>query len=194
MAANRRELLIDTALELFYREGFHATGVDRILAEAGVAKMTLYKHFKSKDELILAALRRRDERFRDWFMREVERRARTPRERLLVCFDVLGEWCSGRDFSGCMFINAAAEFGRQDNPAHALSAEHKRLLLDYLKTLARAAEAREPEALARRLGILLEGAIVMAHVCGDRSAAQDAKAAAETLIDEALRAPAPLPI
>lgn len=185
MAANRRELLIDTALDLFYREGFHATGVDRILAEAGVAKMTLYKHFKSKDELILAALRRRDERFRDWFMREVERRESTPRGRLLASFDVLAEWFAGRNFTGCMFINASAEFGRQEDPAHALSAEHKRLLLDYLKTLARAAGAAAPDALARQLAILLEGAIVMAHVCGDHGAAADGKAAAETLLDRA---------
>ncbi len=186
MAASRREQLIDTALDLFYREGFHATGVDRILAEAGVAKMTLYKHFKSKDELILAALRRRDERFRDWFMREVERRAKAPRERLLVAFDVLGEWFAGRDFSGCMFINAAAEFGKAEDPAHTLSAEHKRLLLDYLRTLARAAEAAQPDALARQLVILMEGAIVVAHVCGDRGAAQDAKAAAQVLLAKAL--------
>src|SRR5258708_34708744 len=102
----RREELVDRALELFYRHGFHATGIDRILAEAGVAKMTLYKHFKSKDELILAALTRRDEKFRTWFMREVERRGRTPRERLLVVFDILAAWVQSRQFRGCMFVNA----------------------------------------------------------------------------------------
>ena len=182
MAGSRRDQLIDTALELFYREGFHATGIDKILAEAGVAKMTLYKHFKSKDELILAVLRRRDERFRDWFMREVERRTKDPRERLLVVFDVMAEWFQKSEFSGCLFINASAEFGRREDPAHALCAEHKRLLFDYLKTLSRAAGAAQPDALARSLAILVEGAIVVAHVCGDRAAAADAKAAAATLI------------
>ena len=88
MASRRRDHLVDIALDLFSRDGFHATGIDKILAESGVAKMTLYKHFRSKDELILAALRRRDERFRNWFMRTVERRADTPRERLLAMFDV----------------------------------------------------------------------------------------------------------
>ena len=87
MSSSKRDLLINTALELFSREGFHATGIDRILSESGVAKMTLYNHFKSKDELILAALRRRDETFRNWFMRTVEASAETPRGRLLASFD-----------------------------------------------------------------------------------------------------------
>ena len=78
MASGKRDHLIDTALGLFSRYGYHAMGIDRILAESGVAKMTLYNHFKSKDELILAVLRRRDERFRNWFMRTVERRAKAP--------------------------------------------------------------------------------------------------------------------
>lgn len=190
MALSRRDHLVDTALALFYRDGFHATGIDRILAEAGVAKMTLYKHFKSKDELILAALRRRDERFRDWFMAEVERRARPPEARLLAVFDALAAWFARPDFNGCMFVNASAEFARTEDPVHALAAEHKRLLLDYLKTLARAAGAAEPEALARKLELLVEGAIVAAHVCGDRAAAADARAAAETLLAAALPAPA----
>ncbi len=130
MAPSRRDHLVDTALELFIRDGFHATGIDKILAESGVAKMTLYKHFKSKDELILSALRRRDEHFRNWFMRAVESRAREPRQRLLAIFDALDEWFSGRDFNGCMFINASAEFARPDDPIHvagqADAAKHAR--------------------------------------------------------------------
>src|SRR5258708_27708372 len=106
MASLRRDHLVETALALFSKHGYHATGIDRILAEAGVAKMTLYKHFKSKDELILAALSRRDEKFRTWFMREVERHGRTPRERLLVVFDILEAWFQSREFRGCMFVNA----------------------------------------------------------------------------------------
>ncbi len=129
MASPRRDHLVDTALRLFYRDGFHATGIDKILAESGVAKMTLYKHFKSKDELILAAVRRRDEQIRNWLMRAAERRARAPRDRLLALFDALEEWFRSDDFSGCMFINASAEFGRCDDPIHAAAAEHKRLVL-----------------------------------------------------------------
>ena len=84
---SKRDQLIDTAEELFYQHGFNATGIDKILAEAGVAKMTLYNHFKSKDALIEAALQRRDERFRDWLSAQVESKADTPRERLLGLFD-----------------------------------------------------------------------------------------------------------
>ncbi len=185
-ASARREELVDRALELFYRHGFHATGIDRILAESGVAKMTLYKHFKSKDELILAALRRRDEKFRSWFMREIERRGRTPRERLLVVFDILAVWFASRDFRGCMFVNAAAEFHDPGDPVHEAAAEHKRLVREFLFKLASEAGAGDPAALAGSLNLLLEGAIAVAHVAGDAAAARDARAAAATLVDRAL--------
>ncbi|MGH7058716.1 MAG: TetR/AcrR family transcriptional regulator, partial [Acetobacteraceae bacterium] len=92
MASLRRDHLVQTALALFSRHGYHATGIDRILAESGVAKMTLYKHFRSKDDLILAALRHRDEQFCRWFQSEIEARAAHPRERLLAVFDVLEAW------------------------------------------------------------------------------------------------------
>ena len=185
MAESRRDQLVDTALDLFRRHGFHATGIDRILAESGVAKMTLYNHFKSKNELILAALRRRDETFRNWFMRATERRANTPGARLLAVFDALDEWIRGRDFSGCMFINASAEFASPDDPIHAAAAEHKRLVLAYIRDLAEAAGAEDAEALAQSLMLLMEGAIVMAHVTGRRDAAAQAKAAARTLLRDA---------
>ena len=186
MAQSRREHLVDTALELFSREGYHATGIDRILAEAGVAKMTLYNHFKSKDELILAALRRRDELFRNWFMREVERRGQAPRERLLAVFDTLGAWFDKPSFSGCSFINASAEFGNPDDPIHGACAEHQHLVLGYLTELARQAGAKDPEGLAESLMLLMEGAIVLRHVACRRDAAGKARATAEILVGQAL--------
>lgn len=186
MATSRRDHLLDTALDLFYHHGFHATGIDRILAESGCAKMTLYKHFRSKDELILAALERRDERFRAWFVGEVEARARTPRERLAAVFDVLDAWFRGPGFSGCMFINASAEYAAHDNPIHAAAAEHKRLVLAYIRGLAAAAGAKDSEALAQGLMLLSEGAIVMAHVAGQTDAARHARKVAEKLVDDAL--------
>ena len=186
MALDRREHLVQTALDLFCRDGFHATGIDRILSESGVAKMTLYKHFRSKDELILAVLRRRDEEFRHWFVRTVERRAKTPRERLVCLFDVLGEWFAETNFTGCTFINAAAEYGEADDPIHASAAEHKRLVRSYIRDLAKAADAADPETLANALTLLIEGAITMAYVAGEKDAAQRARAAAAVLIDAAL--------
>ncbi len=186
MTRSRREHLVDTALELFSREGYHATGIDKILAKAGVAKMTLYNHFKSKDELILAALRRRDEQFRNWFMRDVERRGRTPRGRLLAVFDTLGAWFDNPKFSGCSFINASAEFGSPDDPIHGACAEHQHLVLGYLTELARAAGAKDPERLAESLMLLMEGAIVLRHVACRRDSARKARAAADVLVQQAL--------
>lgn len=185
MASTKRDQLVDTALQAFYQHGFHATGIDTIIEKAGVARMTLYKHFKSKDALILAVLQRRDERFRTWFMDVVERSGATPAGRLIAMFDALEVWFAGRDFAGCMFINAAAEFADPDHPAHQASAEHKRLMLDYVRGVTRAAGAAAPERLADGLMLLMEGAIVMRHVGGDIEAARRAKEAAMILIDAA---------
>ena len=186
MALDRREKLIETARKLFYRNGIHATGIDRILAEAGVAKMTLYKHFKSKEELILAALRRQDEEFRNFFMRTVERKGDTPRERLLAVFDAVEDWCSREDFSGCAFINASAEFSRRDHPIHVAAAEHKQLVLRYLKEIAASAGAEPAAELADQIFLLMEGALVTAHFTGHPDASRKARRAAEIMIRAAL--------
>lgn len=186
MSSTKRDHLIDTALELFSRDGFHATGIDKILSVSGVAKMTLYNHFKSKDELILAALRRRDETFRNWFMRSVEACAGSPRDCLLAVFDVLEQWIRQEDFCGCTFINATAEFGERGDSIRGSCAEHKRLVLDYLEKLATAAGARDPVELAFALNLLAEGAIVSAQVMGTMDAASKARRAAEILIREAV--------
>ena len=185
MARSRREELVETALELFQREGFHATGIDRILAAASVAKRTLYHHFRSKDELIIAALRLRDERFRNDFMKRVAGRARAPAEALLAIFDVLAELQKRKEFRGCAFINACAEYGDRDSPIHSLAAEHKRLILAFVRTLAEDAGARDPEGLARQLCILMDGVIVTAQVSGDAQAARSARDVAELLVREA---------
>jgi AcrR family transcriptional regulator len=189
MASAKRDQLIDTALELFNRDGYRATGIDKILAESGVAKMTLYNHFGSKDELILAALERRDARWRDWFRHAVERRAETPRGRLLAVFDALEEWFAQADFQGCMFMRAASEYGDRGDPIHAVAAEHQRLLLAELRDLAAGAGARRPAKLAREILLLVMGAIIATQVNGPVDAGKAAKKAAEVLIEEALAAP-----
>ncbi len=186
MASTRRDQLIDTALDLFNRNGYHATGIDRILAEAGVAKMTLYKHFGSKDALIQAALERRDERWRAWFRDAVARRAESPRGRLLAVFDALEEWFSGPDFHGCMFIRAAGEYAKLDDPIHAGAAAHQRLVLAELRDLAAAAGARRPARLAREMMLLALGAMIATQVNGPIGAGQAAKKAAAILIEAAL--------
>lgn len=189
---SRRDELVETALKLFYIHGFNATGIDRILAESGVAKMTLYKHFRSKDELILAALHLRDERFRNWLMSEMERASADPVERLLAMFDALETWFRGEafkglGFSGCAFINAASEFGSHEHPAHRLSAEHKRRVVEYLEKLCGEAGFKEPRQVAEQLALLKEGAIATAHVRNMVEAARVAREMAQTLIAAAGR-------
>lgn len=184
-AVSKREQIVTEALKLFYRDGFNATGVDKICTEAGVSKKTLYNHFKSKDELVLATLRKRDESFRNKFMRETERLASDPRGRLLALFDALEAWFREKDFCGCMFINASAEFSSQDDPNHIISAEHKRLIRGYIQELAELAGARNPGVLASQLNLLLEGAIVEAHVSGNKQAAKLARSMAVLFVDRA---------
>ena len=182
---DRRSHLVNTAHDLFEQNGFHVTGIDRILEESGVAKMTLYNHFKSKDELILATLRLHDEQFRNWFMRSVEKKEKSPNKRLVAIFDVLHEWFSDKAYRGCMFLNATAEFSEIGSPIRALCAESNKLLLDYIRSIAKAAAADDPDGLAEALMLLMEGAICIAHLTGNNSSAKQAKKAAQTLVKAA---------
>jgi len=183
-AHSKRDQIISVAQKLFYQNGFHATGIDRIIKEAGVSKKTLYNHFKSKDELVLAALRKRDELFRNSLMRKTERLGSTAKERLLSVFDAIGEWLHEKDFVGCMFINASAEYSKADNPSHILCAEHKRLVREYIRDLAVQAKMDNPEELSQQLNLLIEGAIVDAHVSGNKNAADQAKNIALILVNQ----------
>ncbi len=185
MPASRRDHLLDTALELFSERGYRATGIDAILARAGVAKMTLYNHFKSKDEMILAALRRCDESTRAYFAEAVAAGGAAPTDRLLAVFDGLERWFADPAFNGCLFIKAAADYPEARDPIHALAAEHKRLLRSLLEGLAREAGTAEPATLAEQLQLLIDGAIVQAQICGGTEAAVQAKRAARALIGSA---------
>ncbi len=177
-----RERILEVASQLFYRDGIRAVGVDTLIAEAGVAKMTFYKHFPSKDDLVVAWLQRRDERWRDWFEGEVERRAKMPAGRLLVVFDALEAWFRQHDFRGCAFMNTMLEMADPDHPAHRAAAEHKRLVERYLADLARAASMPDPRRLARQLLILMDGATVNALRGEGERAARDARRMAEKLL------------
>ncbi len=185
MSSSKRDQLVRKALEVFYRNGFHATGMDKLAIETGVSKTAMYKHFRTKGDLILAVLRLRDEEFRNWFSRRIDELASAPKAQLVASFDVLGEWFSQKGFRSCMFIKASSEYQDADDPIHVAAAEHKRLLLGYMSDLARTANATDPEMLARQLLLLQEGAIVTAHLQGVERIANDARAAAVVLIDNA---------
>ena len=173
------EQILDTAAELFYRDGVRAVGVDRIAAESGVAKMTLYYHFRSKDELVAAWLRRRDDEWMSWLASAVERRRGS---RLLAVFEALREWFETPTFRGCAFVNAYGELGSSNPAAAEIVALHKRKLNEYLADLARQEGVTESDALARELLVLVDGAIVTASIQGNARPADDARGAAAKVI------------
>ena len=150
------------------------------------SKMTLYKHFKSKNDLIVATLQRRDELWMRQFRQTVERRANTPATRLLAVFDALEGWFQGPGFHGCMFIKAAAEYSDPQDPIHAAAAQHHRNIMGYLRTLTEAAGAKRPARLAREIMLLMEGALAVTQVNGPIGAAQEAARVAKILITQAV--------
>ena len=164
---------------MFYEEGIRAVGVDTLVERAGVAKMSLYKNFGSKDELVAAYLRARDERWRAWFEDAVESRADSPKGKLLAVFDAYDEWMERESPRGCAFINAFAEISDPAHPAREVVREQKGWMLRYLTGLASDAGAEGPEGLAERLFVLIEGASVadaMRSVTGSMRKAREVAA------------------
>lgn len=180
-----RERILVTASGLFYREGLRAVGVDRVVAESGVAKSTLYKHFPSKDALIVACLERRDASSRSWLELEATRRGSTPCARLLGIFAVLEEWFGWETFRGCAFANAGLELTDGAHPARAVVVAHKDAIRGFMRDLCTELDVADADGLAAQLMLLYDGAIVTAVVRGDASAARDARGAAETLLASA---------
>ena len=186
MMESRRDHLVKTAVEQFYRNGYHATGIEKILKAAGVSKPTLYRHFRSKNELIIAALHQWDDESRGWLRDEMNKRADTPRGKVIALFDALADWFEEPGFQGCMFINATVEFAEQDNPVHQAAAEHKRLFADHVCEQVAAAGVADPKEFTERLMILMEGAIVTAHTSGLGDSARRAREMAAAMLADAL--------
>jgi AcrR family transcriptional regulator len=182
-----RARLVHAAIELFYSHGFQAVSVDQIIAAAGVTKTTFYKHFESKDDLLVAAIQQRDEWEMQAWMQAVQKMAGDdPKGQLLAFFDVLDVWFNDPEFRGCQFINAAAEFPNPHDPVHSVAAEHKRKNRDFFRDLAASAGAADPEAFADRYTALVEGTLVLRQVHGRDDAAKVIKPAIESLVAEAL--------
>jgi AcrR family transcriptional regulator len=183
MRQTKRDELVQKALKVFYANGFHATGMDMIAAETGISKTSIYKHFRTKEDLILAVLRLRDEYFRNWLYRRMEELADTPKLQLIAMFDALEEWFDDPKYKGCMFIKASSEYQDSGSPIHKQSAEHKHLLEKHITELAKQANLMKPDLIARQLLLLKEGAIVTAHLGHTDNAAKDAKLAAVELLN-----------
>lgn len=180
-----RERILFTALDLFHAHGFHAVGLDRVLASAKVTKTTFYNHFESRDELIRQAIRIRDEWDRAAFERRVHERAGyAPRDMLLAMFDVLDEWFTHEAFRGCIFVHACAEFPSPLHPVHRAAAEHYVVTEDIITKMAHAAGVSDPAEFAREWALLLSGAIIHRMTTGGDDAARVAKRLAVRLLDE----------
>jgi AcrR family transcriptional regulator len=183
--ASARERIDRTAYELFSRHGIRAVGVDTISARSGVAKMTLYKHYPSKEELALAFLRRREELWtRSWLQQEVERRARKPAERLLAVFDVFDKWFRRSDFEGCSFVKVLLEHGDRGHPVRKAAEAHIETIRAFLRRLAADAGVHDADVFARQMQMVMMGSIIAAYA-GDRDAARRAKELGSALLERA---------
>jgi AcrR family transcriptional regulator len=186
-----RSRILEAAYELFSRRGIRAVGIDAIIRESGVARMTLYRHFGSKDGLAAAYLDRRGERTQEGVKSEVERRASSPRERILAAFDMLRELVEEPDYRGCAFINAAAEMASPDHELTKIARHHKDASRQWFAEFAAEAGVPDPEGLAIQLTLLVDGLFVAGDLYRESSGSAYARSAAETLIDAALAAAAP---
>ena len=179
-----RERILSAAYELFSRRGIRAVGTDEVIERAGVARATLYRHFATKDDLVLAVLQRREELWTHGLIEaQSEQRGNTPEERLLAIFDVMHDWFQLRDgYEGCSFINVLLELGA-DHPAGRASVTHIDHVRDIVRHRAHAAGLTDIEDFASSWHILMKGAIILAAV-GDLDAALRAQKMARTLIEQ----------
>lgn len=188
-ALTTREKLIEAGHEIFYREGFLAVGLDRLLNEVGCSKQTFYNHFDSKDHLIVAVI---DEHHRWWSSEVRDRIERAagpdPRGQILAMFDVMHEIIHDPEYHGCIFINAAVEFPQPHHPAHQSARKAKADGLALLAELAERAGASDPEALAQEIDMIIEGALITHQVAPEIDICGIARRAAETLIEKYLPA------
>ncbi|MHC8392007.1 TetR/AcrR family transcriptional regulator [Pseudomonas sp. MDT2-39-1] len=177
-----RDIILDVTEKLIYKSGIAATGMDLLVKTAGVSRKSIYRYFANKEELTVAALQRRDVRWMHWYKSEVDQ-AETPADRLLNLFTVLKAWFASEGFRGCAFINTSGETGDPQDPVRLVAKDHKQKLLDYVCELCTEHGATDPEKLAKQLLILIDGAITVALVMGDHSAADNAQCMARKLLD-----------
>jgi AcrR family transcriptional regulator len=189
MKSTTRQRLIDSAVTRFYRDGFRNVGLDQVLADVGISKTAFYKHFESKDDLMLAVLEMKNQ----WLQEVLRDMIRThggpcPASQLRGLFDVIEQILASEDFHGCIFVNAAMEFPLAHEPAHQAAAAHKRAIESIVRNLAEEAGADDPDALAQELCLIIEGAYVTRQVTNDHGTIHIARRVADSVI--AARLPA----
>jgi AcrR family transcriptional regulator len=180
-----RERILDAATRLFREEGIHATSVDRVIAEADVAPMTVYRHFAGKDELVTATLERWSEQWLGWLRSEAARGGDDPRARLEGLWDALEKWFATEGFRGSYVDNVASELrAKPGHPAQAPVAAHRAALRELLQDLAIAAGAPSPPGAALQLQTLIDGATAVAVIDRQPGAATSARAMAAAVLGQ----------
>jgi AcrR family transcriptional regulator len=177
-----RERILETAQRLFYRDGFRAVGIDTIIAEAGVAKMSLYRHFPSKDDLIVAYLEESNHQYWEWLEGAVAD-IDDPKEKLVGMFAAIEKLATSPECLGCTFQGTAAEFPDRDHPGHQVAVAHKDTVRQRFTTLAREAGLSDPQALGDQLLLLMDGAWIAARMYGPHNPAKGVAATASALIE-----------
>jgi AcrR family transcriptional regulator len=183
MKTPTRQRLIDAAVRRFYRDGFRSVGIDQILADVGISKTAFYKHFESKEDLMLAVLEDRNRWIQETFRSMVrECGGPTPIGRLGAVLDVVEHIVESGDFQGCIFVNVSMEFPLPHEPAHVAAAQSKQAIEDIIYELAIEAGAAAPRALAKEMCLIMEGAYVTRHVTGNKQTVDIARRVAKLVI------------
>ncbi|TQJ92468.1 TetR/AcrR family transcriptional regulator [Streptomyces sp. SLBN-31] len=175
------ERILNAAAELFHANGLRGVGVDQVIAAAGIAKATLYAHFRTKDELVAAYLRRTDDSWMAQMQDAAARSGDDPREQLVALFDALTDAFDRHGFFGCPFVSAAVE-ADLDSEARAITVQHTQRRQAWLTELCEQAGADVPGALARHIGLLIDGALASGRLLQDPVVVEEAKSAARLLV------------
>jgi AcrR family transcriptional regulator len=185
MSTLKSKILV-VATDLFQTRGINSTGVDTIVAVAGTTKMTLYKYFTSKENLILEVLEKGHQDFQSWLNEKLSTNTKKPSEKLQKLFEFIEEWVTSPNFRGMGFIKASAEFPNEESPVHQLSSEQSRQFKQYISSLATEANIQDADGLALQLSLLFEGAVQAEQMKRGSGAMKYAKKASKILIDGAL--------
>lgn len=181
-----KDKVFQTAARMFYQHGYRAIGVDTLAAESGIGKMTLYRHYPTKDDLIVAYLKDSNDLFWRNF-EQITKDAPSPREKLLAFFKSLQEYVQSPACYGCPFLNVATEYPETDYPGHQVAIDHKQSVRARFRQLAKEAGAKKPDVLADQLFLLMDGAYMASRMFGVKNPAAHLAEAAQVLIDSALR-------
>lgn len=183
MPSSTRQRLTEAAVRRFYRDGFRNVGLDQVLADVGISKTAFYKHFESKEDLVLAALEMKHFWLQDAFREMVrERGGPVPVDQLRALLDVVERIIDADEFQGCIFVNVAMEFPLPHEPAHIAAARHKHAIEEIVYELATRAGAADPRQMAREMCLIMEGAYVTRQITGDKQSIEVARRVADLVI------------